>query len=129
MINSVAAYRRLLKKNLRCCRRTKKRLLAKFDSTMEAFLAEMPVQDMDALNNAFGPPQEMAQVLMSEVSEKELSRYRITKWAARITALVMVLIWVLFTIHVYFQKSFPVIMIDEGQYLETNSTQSSEEAP
>ena len=67
MINSVAAYRRLLKKNLRCCRRTKKRLLAKFDSTMEAFLAEIPVQDMDALNNAFGPLLFLQRVLLRVV--------------------------------------------------------------
>lgn len=128
-MNHAAKYRRLLKKELRCPHQIKKRLLEKFDTALDSYLADSPAPDAEALAAAFGPPQEMAQVLMQEVCQKDLSRYRISKLAARIAVLLIALSWVAFTIHVYFQKELPIVIIDEGQYLDVSTTESAEEMP
>lgn len=128
-MNHIAKYRRLLKKELRCPHQIKKRLLGKFDTALDSYLADSPTLDAKSLVAAFGPPQEMAQILMQEMCPKDLSRYRMSKWIARIAVLLIVFGWIAFTIHVYFQKELPIVIIDEGQYLDVSTTRSTEETP
>lgn len=128
-MNCTAKYRRHLKTELRCPHQIKKKLLAKFDTALDSYLADSPAPDMETLTAAFSPPQEMAQVLMQEVCQKDLARYRISKWTARIAALLIVLGWVVFTLYVYFQKEFPIVFIDEGHYVTVSTTASTEDTP
>ena len=79
MPNFVTRYKKILRRNLSCTGNTKKQLLQKFERSLSVFLEDTPTPDMDELCAAFGPPKEMASVLMAEVPQKEVARYRARK--------------------------------------------------
>lgn len=92
MTTCAQEYRKQLKKSLRCTAAVKNRLMNTFESSFSSYLEENPVPLKEDLLAAFGPPEEMAAVLMTEVSEEEKEEYR-----RRIT-LQRIFIWVLIPI-------------------------------
>lgn len=126
-MNSIANYRRHLKKELRCPLRARKILLAKFDAMLENYLEDSPNPDEHALLAAFGPPEEMARLFKQEISERDHSQYLIRKRFQKLAALTLVIFWIVFTIFVYFQKEIPVTIINEGYY--ENTVSYSEDMP
>lgn len=125
MTDTVLQYERLLKKQLRCTTAVRKRLLEKFRGALLVFLEETPEPSLNQLREAFGPPQEMAQILMAEVSPEEMVEYRRNRRIRRIAAGVMAAAFLLFTMYVYFEKQKPITIIDEANDLGIVSTEST----
>lgn len=125
MTNTVMQYERLLKKQLRCTTAVRKRLLEKFRGVLLVFLEETPEPSLNQLHEAFGPPEEMAQVLMTEVSPDEKAVYRRNRRIQCIAAGVIAVVFVLFTMYVYFEKQKPITIIDEVNNLGIVSTEST----
>ena len=80
---------------------------------------------MNQLREAFGPPEEMAQVLMTEVSPEEKAEYHRNRRIWRIVAGVIAVVLLLFTMYVYFEKQKPVTIINEANNLGIVSTEST----
>ena len=76
MINCVARYKKELKKKLRCSRKDKKKLLGQFDVILNGFLEETAPLSREQLEDAFGPPENMAETLLTSVSVEDLVRYQ-----------------------------------------------------
>ena len=125
MMDTVLQYERLLKKQLRCTSAVKERLLEKFRSALLVFLEETPKPSLNQFHEAFGPPEEMAQVLMTEVSPEEKAEYRRNRRIRRFVAGVIAVVFVLFTMYIYFEKQKPLVMIDEANDLGIVSTEST----
>lgn len=125
MTDTVLQYEKLLKKQLRCTTAVRKRLLEKFRGALLVFLEETPEPSMNQLREAFGPPEEMAQVLMTEVSPEEKAEYHRNRRIWRIVAGVIAVVLLLFTMYVYFEKQKPVTIINEANNLGIVSTEST----
>ena len=113
MNQSIAKYKRTLKKHLRCTSDVKKRLIARFNSTMQLYLEENPSPDELALQVAFGSPEDFAKLLMNEVTPSEARHYRKNKIALRIIAAIMLTFFLVLTIYIYFIKQSEVIVYEE----------------
>lgn len=125
MTDTVLQYEKLLKKRLRCTTAVRKRLLEKFRGALLVFLEETPEPSMNQLREAFGPPEEMAQVLMTEVSPVEKAEHCRNRRIQCIAAGVIAVVFVLFTMYIYFEKQKPLVMIDEANDLGIVSTEST----
>lgn len=112
MPECVTQYKKVLKKNLRCSGSVRERLLAKFDSSLSAFLDDTPAPDKDAIHTAFGPPKEMADLLMAEVTPEEAAHYRrksiIIKIISGVLAGILAITFIVLTWRVYIEKQNPV---------------------
>ena len=70
-------YRRQLSRHLKCDKKAKERLLDSFERNMLSPLLEISNQpSLEELRAAFGTPQEVAALLMEQITEEELLRYR-----------------------------------------------------
>lgn len=124
MTDTVLQYEKLLKKQLWCTTAVRKRLLEKFRGALLVFLEETPEPSMNQLREAFGPPEEMAQVLMTEVSPEEKAEYRRNRRIRLIAAGIIAVVFVLFTMYVYFEKQKPLTVINEANDLGIVSTEN-----
>lgn len=124
MINAAVQYRRALKKKLRCGRDVKNRLLESFDSTLSAYLEEHPDPNMDDLTIAFGPPVEMAEVLMTEVTPQEKTQYRKNSTIHKILIALLAAFLLFSTIYIWFYKETALTSTD-SIYEATNGWDES----
>lgn len=108
MTECITQYKRALKRNLRCSGSTRERLLAKFNSSLTTFLEETPAPRKDEIYAAFGPPKELADLLMAEVTPKEATRYRKKSNIIRFAAGILVAIFFAGAVYIYFMKEIPV---------------------
>lgn len=108
MTDCIKKFERALKKELRCGKAAKKRLLEQFRTAQEPFLEENASPDTQALHNAFGPPAEMAKTLMEDTTEKERKAYIRNKRICRGIAIGCVALLLAFMIYVFFIKENPV---------------------
>lgn len=109
---SIAKYKKTLKKNLRCTGDVRNRLLAKFDSTLQLYLEENPSPDELALQAAFGTPEDMAKILMEEVTPSETKHYRIGRTVLKVISGILIAILIALTIFIFFIKQKPVVVND-----------------
>ena len=116
-MKSVKQYERKLKQNLNCFSKTKSALIGSFRRSLEDFLVENSEPTFDALVEAFGTPEEMAKILMADVSSKELASRKVLLYVKRAIAVVLVLLFLALTYHVYVQKSIPVYYKDTGKLI------------
>lgn len=115
MTTDVKRYLRALNRCLPCEGEPKKRLMESFRWSLTAFLEETPEPDMLTLHHAFGPPGEMANVLMSSLTAEDLLKSKhskgrrivLTVLAAAFAAVVLTV--VAFALFSYFQ---PVTIIE-----------------
>ena len=113
MTACIKKYERAVKKALHCGRAAKARLLARFHGSLQTFLEENPSPNAQALYDAFGPPEEMAKLLMEDTTEAERAQYRRNKLLLRIGAVILIAAILLFSIYVCFVKSVPVQQYNE----------------
>ena len=112
MNKELTRYRRALKKHLHCGVSTRRQLLDRFDNSLSDFLADCPTPTQEQLKSAFGPPEEAAGVLMETVSENEQIRCQKRKTLLRILASAVAVLFIVFTIYVYFVKDIVLISSD-----------------
>lgn len=112
MNKELTRYRRALKKHLHCGVSTRRQLLDRFDNSLSDFLADCPTPTLEQLKSAFGPPEEAAGVLMEAVSENEQIQCQKRKTLLRILASAVAVLFIVFTIYVYFVKDIVLISSD-----------------
>lgn len=123
MSNCVARYENALKKRLTCKGSIKKELIDKFRKSLADYLEDCPTPEMADLCNAFGPPEEMAKVLMEEVSAEEVARHRRWKTCLRVAVGLLTASLLLFAIYVFFCKQKPITYYEEVSEFDTASTE------
>lgn len=124
MIETTTQYRNQIKRKLRCTPSTKKQLLEKFDSMFNTYREENPCASAVDVEMAFGSSDEMARILMDEITPQEYEQYRRVKTFAHIIAAILLAAFALFTIHIYFMKEVPVEYHYEGSIVETSTLPS-----
>jgi len=102
-------YQKQLGKYLRCTSRTKKQLLSKFKTYQIESLDECATNNYDQMVSYFGPPEEMAEIIMQEVNPDEHKKYRRNRVILKCALVVTAFLWILFTFYIYHLKSIPVI--------------------
>lgn len=107
MISAVEKYKKKLARRLKCCKKTKKRLISGMEPTFEAFFQDVPDADYAALCAAFAPPEEMAKQLMQQVTLAEHKTYKKHWIIAAVIIGVLAALFIGFTVYVYIQKSIP----------------------
>ena len=127
MVNAAARYRRALKKQLRCTTAVRSRLLADFDNTLAAYLEEHTEPTIGDLSTAFGPPEEMASILMAQTSPQEQAHYRKKTIAIRALAYIFAGILVLFTIYIWFVKEVGLTSVDHSGIIGPTSSNNTTE--
>lgn len=117
MNHSAQRYRSKLKKKLPCMRKTRSKLLCEFDCMLNGFLDENPDASFNDLCNAFGPPDEMARILMAEISKDEVRQYRLRTKYNRILAGLCAIVFLVFTLFVFLFKEFRDMTFIEETYI------------
>ena len=121
MVNAVAQYRRALEKKLRCRKEVKNRLLVGFDKTLNTYQEEYIAPSMDDLITAFGPPEEMAKILMAEVAPQELAEYSKNALIQKILAVFFAVFLALFTFYILFVKEVGLTTSDRSTVTDRNT--------
>lgn len=111
MVHPVEQYQRRLAKRLRCCAETKETLLAPFRQSLDAYLETTPGPSFEQLCAAFGTPEDMAIQMMECVSEEDAKKYRKQQRVKRIIAALAVLVLLLVSVYVFFEKEFSNISV------------------
>ena len=99
-------YMRELRRYLHCSRKAQKRLLDQFTTYQRSNMDSTP--DYDQMVTMFGPPNEMAQTLMEEVTPAEAYAYHHSRLRVVAVGITACIIWVLFTGYVYWMKTIPI---------------------
>lgn len=108
MNNSARRYKSKLKRKLQCSRATKAKFLNEFSHSLDGFLDENPDASFNDLSDAFGPPEEMANILMDKVDAQEKRTYRLCQLLMYIVIVLLAIVLALTTISVFFWKEKPV---------------------
>lgn len=122
MVNAAAQYRRALKKKLRCSAKEKERLLEGFDQTLSAYLEEHGDPAMGDLSAAFGPPEEMAEVIMEDVPPQEQTRYQRQVVISKILTCILAALLVFFTVYTWIYKDVGLNINDNAGTIDAFST-------
>ena len=109
MNKDIARYRWLLKRNLHCGIRKRRELLKQFNYALSDFMDEYSVPTYSQLSDAFGPPEEMACVLMENVSAEEREQYRIRQIVLKVLTAFVVILFALASMYVFFLKQYTII--------------------
>lgn len=109
MNKCITRYRRELKRNLQCCIIEQKRLLSLFDSSLSTFLEDYPTPTYAQLEEAFGPPNEMAGVLMERIPQSKQTNYHRIKRILFVSMSVIAALLICFTIYVFYDKEYSVV--------------------
>lgn len=102
-------YQRKLRKQLPCGLSRKKELLSKFETTLSPFLEDCPCPNYEQLTAAFGPPEEMASVLMEAVPEKEKRHFRLWQRIQKGLCILLFILVLLFGFYAYYLKEWEVV--------------------
>lgn len=95
-----------LRRHLRCSMKTKNRLLEQFKAYQRNAIDDTP--DYNQMVTMFGPPEEMAGTLMEEVTQVEVYAYRRSKLRMVAAGIVACVLWIMFTVYVYWMKTIPI---------------------
>lgn len=109
MNKEIIRYQRKLRKQLPCSPSRKKELLSKFEATISPFLEDCPCPNYEQLAAAFGPPEEMASVLMEAVPETEKRRFRLWQKIRNVLCILLFILVLLFGFYTYYLKGWTVV--------------------
>ena len=94
-------YRKKLKACLQCSSKTKKALLDSFDRSLEYYLEECPEPADKELHAAFGPPEEMAWVLMEGITTQEIAKYQVRQTLKGVSVCILVMLLLIACVYAY----------------------------
>lgn len=127
MNKEIARYRRELRKQLPCLPHRKKQMLDKFESALLSFLEDCPNPVYAQLKAAFGPPEEMALVLMEAVPEKEKRHFVLWQRVGRDLLILLFILTLVFCFYVYYLNELTIITVYDDVYpLTSTITQEGE---
>lgn len=126
MVDAAKKYRRNLKQKLYCPHHAKTALLAQFDKLLGNYLEENPSPTMSDLTASFGPEEKMAKVLLWTVPAKEITVYQRQQSRKKALSLGLAVMFILFTLYVYFWKQKPIASTDVVQDIGTVATETTQ---
>ena len=127
MNNELIRYQKNLKKALFCGYRKKQQLLSDFRSSLSAFLEDCPTPTYSQLADAFGPPEEVARLLMEHVSQAEIQHYHLWKTVQKSILILLAILVLLFGFYAYYLKEWTIITVhDEIRPVPNPTYQSGE---
>ena len=126
MNNSARRYKSKLKRKLQCSRATKAKLLDEFSHSLDGFLDENPDANFADLSNAFGPPEEMAHILMEKLSVEETRQYRCHICVKRVVAAFCAAAFLLFVAYVFFEKQKPLAFSENDELVDVSIVNEGE---
>lgn len=109
MNKEISCYQRELKKHLHCGIQTRRILGNQFSDSLSGFLEENPEPTYEQLISAFGPPEEMANILMEAVPTSEQLRYRRNNKLVKILCGFAAVLFITFALYVFYMKEFTVV--------------------
>ena len=118
MNNDAKRYKSKLKRKLQCNRATKAKLLDEFSHSLDGFLDENPDASFDDLCSAFGPPEEMAHILMDKIDDREKHAYKTQQLVLCIVAGVLAIVMISVTLYIFFWKEKPINAIYSGEIID-----------
>lgn len=125
MNHEAALYEKALRKQLHCTGNTKKHLLQRFHSALTTYLEDHPSPTASDLQTAFGPPEDMAKVLMESVCNAEIVRFdQLRKWK-RIATITLAALLLVLMVYIFFWKEKPVVGV--GEIIEGTTATSNKE--
>ena len=78
-------------RRLPCNRKMKAKIIACIKETIDGYLKEHPLADMDAIQAHFGTPAQIAEAYIEEMTTPEIvKKFRVKKWAVTVIAVVAV---------------------------------------
>lgn len=119
MTRSEKKYRSAIKRHLPCTAGAKARLLEDFDTSMGAYLEEYPNATFRELCEAFGPPEEMAAVLQTRLTENERKVYSVKRNILRVIAVFAAILFLSVTVYVYCYMKKPLTYDGDIEILHT----------
>lgn len=111
MRDGMLRYRRELRKALCCTRKTKNSLLAQFLVYQQKVIDELSSPTYEQMVILFGPPEEMAEVLMVEVTPEENDHYQKRRRLYLGVAGGLLAVLIVFTAYTTFIKELTTIVI------------------
>lgn len=126
MNKEIIRYQRELKKHLQCGMHIRKKLLSQFRDSLSSFLEENPEPNYEQLITAFGPPEEMANILMEAVPTSEQLRYRRNNKLVKILYGFVAVLFIMFALYVFYMKEFTIVTVESDVH-PVYSTATSEE--
>lgn len=107
-------YMREIRRHLRCSRKTRIRLLNRFTTYQRDAIDDAP--DYDQMVTMFGPPKEMARILMEEVTNEEQTAYEQSNLVKKIATILVAVAFVLSSLYIMFWKEISVIEVETNTY-------------
>ena len=95
---------------------------------LHTYLEENPSATAADMETAFGSSDEMARILMDELTHHEHEQYRRRKAAVRMIAAIALAAFVLFTIYIYFVKEIGITIEDNVVEIPTDWTDDYDES-
>lgn len=126
MNHNAMRYKSKLKRRLQCNRATKAKLLDEFSHSLDGFLEENPDANFADLSNAFGPPEEMAHILMEKLSMEDNRQHRRYIRIKRIVAALCTAAFLLFVAYVFFEKQKPLTFSEDDKSIEIVTSNEGE---
>lgn len=121
MNNYIRQYKKALKKSIHCSSSVKRNLINRFDRSLSNYLDEHPSPTLEELIVAFGPPEEMAKILLEEVNEVEISRFRKFALGKKAIGCILVAIIMTFAVYIlYFKQCRVITIVEENEIQETH---------
>ena len=107
-------YRHALIKHLHCISSTRRILIKQFDASLSSFLEEHPSPSYHQLVSAFGPPENMATVIMEAVPSTEQTQYQNHRHFIQIISIILTVLIIFFSAYTYFCKTYePIVVYEE----------------
>lgn len=126
MATAIERYKRGVTRNLRCDSVAKRRLMARFEDTLKVYLEDFgwpnnSPSEQD-LVNAFGPPAQMADILLADTTAEEQARYRKKKKVKKAIAAILIAVLVLLTVYIWIYKDVGITSVDDVGPVQTQET-------
>lgn len=126
MTTAIERYKRGVTRNLRCDSVARRRLMARFEDTLKVYLEDFgwpnnSPSEQD-LVNAFGPPAQMADILLADITAEEQARYRKKKKVKKAIAAILIAALVLLTVYIWIYKDVGITSVDDVGPVQTQET-------
>lgn len=125
MVKVAAQYRRALEKKLRCTKDSKTRILSGFDNALEMYLEEHAEPTLDDLYTAFGPPEEMANILKAEITPSEHAQFKRIQLFKVILSTILAVVFLVFSVYIWIYKEVGLSSDSELNEIPNNWAETS----
>lgn len=122
-MDSWKQYKKAVRAALQCSRKQKDQLLKQLEEFKQSDIPDSEGKSFEQYIMDFGPPEEMANSLMENISKEELVQFQKGNQRLRFILCILIAAVIVGTIYIWFEKSNPVVVHDQitvGEEIKTN---------